>query len=92
MSIAQFYAIIIFAISLIGVFFIKRIGKYIYAFILFEIGIVLIIVTGFLPIDNWGKMGYGIIGISVMGLAIVAVILIGVTSLIFSYFKKDSSY
>ncbi|MEX3622943.1 hypothetical protein [Viridibacillus arvi] len=92
MSIAQFYAIIIFAISLIGVFFIKRIGKYIYAFILFEIGIVLIIVTGFLPIDNWGKMGYGIIGISVMGLAIVAVILIGATSLILSYFKKDSSY
>ncbi|MFF3102329.1 hypothetical protein [Viridibacillus arvi] len=92
MSIAQFYAIIIFAISLIGVFFIKRMGKYIYAFILFEIGIVLIVVTGFLPIDNWGKMGYGIIGLSVMALAIVIMIFIGVITLILNYFKKDTSY
>jgi len=92
MSTAQFYALIIFAISLIGVFFIKRMGKYIYAFILFEIGIVLIVVSGFLPIDNWGKMGYGIIGLSVMVLAIVVVILIGVITLILSYFKKGTSY
>ena len=77
--------IIFFVISLIGLFFIKRMKAFVYSYVIFEIGLFLIVLIDFIDISGWGKITYTSIGLVI----IVVGIIIAIITFLFKIIKKS---
>ncbi len=81
--------LMIFIISLAGMFLLKKMKEYIYSYLLFEIGLLIPVIVIISDINSWGKIAYSSIGIAVIALSLV--VALGV--LIYrSYRKRNTHY
>ena len=64
--------LMIFIISLAGMFLLKKMKEYIYSYLLFEVGLLITVVAIISDVNPWGKIAYTSIGIAVISLSLIA--------------------
>ena len=64
--------LMIFIISLTGMFLLKKMKEYIYSYLLFEVGLLIPVVAIISDINPWGQIAFSTIGIAVIALSLVA--------------------
>lgn len=80
--------IVVFAISLIGILFVKRMKGFVYSYCIFEMGLAICVLMSFLEINNWGKIAYSAIGLSIIGFAVV----LAIVTFAIKLFKKKTFF
>lgn len=80
--------LMIFIISLTGMFLLKKMKEYIYSYLLFEVGLLIPVVAIISDINPWGQIAYSSIGIAVIVLSLV--VALGV--LIYRSYRKRATH
>jgi len=80
--------LMIFIISLTGMFLLKKMKEYIYSYLLFEVGLLIPVVAIISDINPWGQIAYSSIGIAVIVLSLV--VALGV--LIYRSYRKRAAH
>lgn len=79
--------LMIFIISLAGMFLLKKMKEYIYSYLLFEVGLLIPVVAIISDINPWGKIAYSSIGIAVITLSLIAVLV----AMIYRFYRKRAT-